>query len=98
MIQGVKFKIVKNLISFSTPKFWGWLGFFKNSQNTMGVVYFRKALGKSIFKMMIPGVKFKNVKNLISVSTLKFWGWLGFSKSQGGPKGLILEVGPRRDP
>ena len=26
-----------------------------------------------------PGVKFKIVKNLISVSTPKFWGWLGFS-------------------
>ena len=62
MIPGVKFKIVKNLISVSTLKFWGWLGFFKNSRNTMGVVYFRKALGKSISKMMIPGVKFKNVK------------------------------------
>ena len=46
MIPGVKFKIVKNLISVSTPKFWGWLGFFKNSQNTIGVVYFLKALGK----------------------------------------------------
>ena len=78
MIPGVKFKIVKNLISVSTPKFWGWLGFFKNSQNTMGVVYFRKALGKSTLKMMIPGVKFKIVTKLISVSTLKFWGWLGF--------------------
>ena len=67
----------------------------------MGVVYFWKALGKSISKMMIPGVKFKIVKNLISVSTLKFWGWLGFSKSQGskgGPKGRRLEVGPRRGP
>ena len=53
----------------------------------MGVVYFRKALGKSISKMMIPGVKFKNVKNLISVLTLKFWGWLGYSKSQGDTKG-----------
>ena len=37
--------------------------------------------------MMIPGVKFKIVSQLkISVSTLKFWVWLGFSKSQGGPK------------
>ena len=40
--------------------------------------------------MMIPGVKFKNVKNLISVPTLNFWGWLGFSKSQGGLKGRRL--------
>ena len=89
----------------------GLVGFFKNSRNTMGVVYFRKALGKIISKMMISVVKFKNVKILISVSTLKFWGWLGFSKSQGGPKGqkeaqrakggpkgLRLEVGARRAP
>ena len=37
----------------------------------MGVVYFWKALGKSISKMMIPGVKFKNVKNLIRASDEK---------------------------
>ena len=60
MIPGVKFKIVKNLISVLTP--------------------------------------YKYVKNLISVSTLTFWGWLGFSKSQGGPKGRRLEVGARRAP
>ena len=85
MIPGVKFKIVKNLISVSTLKFQGWFGFFKNSQNTMGVVYFWKAQGKNISRMMIPGVKLKNVNNLSSVSTLKFWGWLGFSKSHGTP-------------
>ena len=48
--------------------------------------------------MMIPGVKLKIVKNIISVSTPKFWVWLGFSKSQGGPKGLRLEVGALRAP
>ena len=36
---------------------------FKNSQNTIGVVYFRKALGESISKMTIPGVKFEIVKS-----------------------------------
>ena len=36
---------------------------FKNSQNTIGVVYFRKALGESISKMMIPVVKFEIVKS-----------------------------------
>ena len=40
----------------------------------------RKALGKSISKM-IPGVKFKNVKNLISVLTLKFWGMKMYMKA-----------------
>ena len=50
----------------------------------MGVVYFQKALGRSISKMVIPGVKFKNVKNLISVSTLKFCVWLGFSQNTIG--------------
>ena len=65
MIPGVKFKNVKNLISVLTPKFWSWLGFFKNSQNTMGVVYFRKALGKSTSKMMIPGkTSAKNSENV----------------------------------
>ena len=73
----------------------------------MGVVYFGKALGtvRVHKKMMIPGVKFKivknlisvltpytYVKNLISVSTLTFWGWLGFFK------GRRLEVGARRAP
>ena len=37
--------------------------FFKNSWYTVGVVYFRKALGQSITKMMISGVKFKIVKS-----------------------------------
>ena len=36
---------------------------FKNSRNTIGVVYFRKALGESISKMTIPGVKFEIVKS-----------------------------------
>ena len=36
---------------------------FKNSRNTIGVVYFRKALGESISKMMIPVVIFKIVKS-----------------------------------
>ena len=35
---------------------------FKNSRNTIGVVYFRKALGESISNMMIPVVKFEIVK------------------------------------
>ena len=39
------------------------VGFFKNSRNTIGMVYFRKALRTSTSKMMIPGVKFKIVKN-----------------------------------
>ena len=30
------FKNVQNPISVSTLKFWGWLGFFKNSRNTIG--------------------------------------------------------------
>ena len=73
---GVNFKIVKNLISVSTHKFWGWLGFFKNSRNTMGEVYFRKALGKSTAKMMISGVKFKIVKNLVSQLSKFVVGWV----------------------
>ena len=53
---------------------------------------------------MIPGVKVKNVKNIISVST-QILGLVGFFKKsrrpegpKGGPKGHRLEVGARRAP
>ena len=76
MIPGVKFKNVQNPISVSTLKFWGWLGFFlKKSRNTIHVEYFRKALGTSTSKMMIPGVKFKK-SNMSQLN--KFLVWLGF--------------------
>ena len=81
----IPYKNVQNLINVLILKLWGWLVFFKNSQITMGVVYFGKALGKSTSKIMISGVKFKIVTKLISVSTPKFWGWLGFSKIHGTP-------------
>ena len=48
-------------------------GFFKKSRNTIHVVYFRKALGTRTSKMMIPGVKYKNVQNLICLN-FKFAG------------------------
>ena len=49
----------------------------RHLRNTIHVVYFRKALSTS--KMMIPGVNFKNVQNLICLmsSTLNSWvGWV----------------------
>ena len=53
-------ELIKKVLNYTMDSF-----VLKNSQNTMGVVYFRKALVKSISKMMTPGVKFKNVENLI---------------------------------
>ena len=69
------YKNIKHLLSQLSR-----IGFFKKSRNIMHMVYFRKALGTRTSKMMIPGVKYKNVQNLICLN-LKFWGWLGFSKS-----------------
>ena len=53
----------------------------------MHVLYFCKALGISTSKMMIPGVKYINVQNLISVLTIKsvvgwvfHFGWLVHSR------------------
>ena len=43
----------------------GLVGFFKNSRNTIHVVYFWKALCASTSKMMILCVKFKNIQNPI---------------------------------
>ena len=58
----------------------GLVGFFKKSWNTIHVVYFRKALGTSTSKIMIPGVKYKNVQNLICLN-FKFLGWVNFPLS-----------------
>lgn len=79
-VSNSKFKNLQNLINVSTLKLWGWLGFFffKNSRNTCDI--FLESPGyEYIIKMMIPGVKLKNVlQNLINVSTFKFWGWVFF--------------------
>ena len=48
---------------------------------TIHVVYFQKALGTRTSKMMILGVKYRNVQNLIYFN-FKFWDLLG-----GGPTG-----------
>ena len=66
------YKNIKHLLSQLSR-----IGFFKKSRNIMHMVYFRKALGTRTSKMMIPGVKYKNVQNLICLN-FKFWGWLVF--------------------
>ena len=62
------YKNIKHLLSQLSR-----IGFFKKSRNIMHMVYFRKALGTRTSKMMIPGVKYKNVQNLICLN-FKFAG------------------------
>ena len=71
MIPGVKFKIVTKLIKVSQlPNFGVSCFFLQKYTNHHGCGIFSES----------PGYEYIKVHNLISVSTLKFWGWLGFFK------------------
>ena len=59
-----RFTITGTITKCLNSQILGLVGLLTKSQNTMGVVYFRKALGTSTSNMMIPGVNCVNFHNM----------------------------------